>query len=66
MLVASVIGIARRGGELWAYLDVGGFNGLMEAIQTGGRWLFPMRTSRLDDAVAPTAVVQRHRAVVRQ
>ena len=31
---------------MWAYLDVGGFNGLMEAIQTGGRWLFPMRTSR--------------------
>ena len=56
MLVASVIGIARRGGDLWAYLDVGGFNGLMEAIQTGGRWLFPMRTSRTDDAVAPTAV----------
>jgi len=56
VLVASVIGIARRGGELWAYLDVGGFNGLMEAIQTGGRWLFPMRTSRLDDTIAPTAV----------
>lgn len=55
VLAATVIGIARRGAELWAYLDVGGFNGLMEAIQTGGRWLFPIRTSRTDDGVAPTA-----------
>jgi ornithine decarboxylase len=55
VLAASVIGIARRDGERWAYLDVGGFNGLMEAIQTGGRWLFPMRTSRIDDDVAPPA-----------
>ena len=55
VLVATVIGTARRAGERWAYLDVGGFNGLMEAIQTGGRWLFPMRTSRADDAVALTA-----------
>ena len=55
VLVATVIGTARRAGERWAYLDVGGFNGLMEAIQTGGRWLFPIRTSRADDAIAPTA-----------
>jgi ornithine decarboxylase len=55
VLVATVIGTTCRAGERWAYLDVGGFNGLMEAIQTGGRWLFPMRTSRADDAVAPTA-----------
>ncbi len=55
VLVATVIGTARRAGERWAYLDVGGFNGLMEAIQTGGRWLFPMRTSRADDGVALTA-----------
>ena len=54
VLVATVIGTARRAGERWAYLDVGGFNGLMEAIQTGGRWLFPIRTSRVDDAIAPT------------
>jgi ornithine decarboxylase len=55
VLVATVIGTAQRAGERWAYLDVGGFNGLMEAIQTGGRWLFPMRTSRADDGVARTA-----------
>ena len=28
---------------------------MMETMQTGGRWLFPMRTSRIDDDVAPTA-----------
>jgi ornithine decarboxylase len=55
VLVATVIGDAVRHGERWAYLDVGGFNGLMEAIQTGGRWLFPIRTSRADDGVAPSA-----------
>ena len=35
VLVATVIGVARRGADLWAYLDVGGFNGLMEALQNG-------------------------------
>lgn len=55
VLAATVIGIASRGGDRWAYLDVGGFNGLMEAIQTGGRWLFPIRTSRPDDGVGPAA-----------
>ena len=56
VLVATVIGVARRGVDLWAYLDVGGFNGLMEALQTGGRWLFPIRTSRPDDHVAKPAL----------
>jgi ornithine decarboxylase len=55
VLAATVIGVARRGTDLWAYLDVGVFNGLMEALQTGGRWLFPIRTSRPDDSTAPTA-----------
>ena len=32
LLGASVIGCARRGDERWVYLDVGVFNGLMEAI----------------------------------
>lgn len=31
-LVTSVIGKARRAGERWLYLDVGVFNGLMEAV----------------------------------
>jgi ornithine decarboxylase len=54
VMVATVIGVARRGVDLWAYLDVGGYNGLMEALQTGGRWLFPIRTSRPDDDGAKT------------
>lgn len=49
VLVASVIGLATRGRERWAYLDVGGYNGLMETLQTGGRWHFPLATSRRDD-----------------
>ncbi|HLZ07835.1 MAG TPA: type III PLP-dependent enzyme [Chloroflexota bacterium] len=32
LLGASVIGTAKRGDETWVYLDVGVFNGLMEAI----------------------------------
>ncbi len=32
VLVASVIGTARRGSQDWVYLDVGVFNGLMETI----------------------------------
>jgi ornithine decarboxylase len=32
LLGASVIGKARRGDERWVYLDVGVFNGMMEAI----------------------------------
>lgn len=33
ILVASVIGKAKRGGEEWIYLDAGVFNGLMETIE---------------------------------
>jgi ornithine decarboxylase len=56
VLATTVIGVARRGSDLWAYIDVGGYNGLMEALQTGGRWLFPIRTSRHDaDHVSPAS-----------
>lgn len=44
VLVATVIGVGDRRDGPWAYLDVGGYNGLMEAVQTGGRWRFPLRT----------------------
>jgi ornithine decarboxylase len=46
VMVASVIGVATRADGRWVYLDVGGYNGLMEAVQTGGRWRFPLRTGR--------------------
>jgi ornithine decarboxylase len=59
VLAASVIGVADRDGQRWAFLDVGGYNGLMEAVQTGGRWLFPLLTSRPDpfrESTVPTVV----------
>ncbi|MDQ1709354.1 MAG: ornithine decarboxylase [Frankiaceae bacterium] len=52
VLAATVIGRERRGGRVWVYLDVGAYNGLMEAAQTSGRWPFPLRTSREDDRTA--------------
>jgi len=53
VMVATVIGLASRSDGRWAYLDVGGYNGLMEAVQTGGRWQFPLHTSRADADFAP-------------
>lgn len=57
VLAASVIGVDEdRTGERWVYLDVGGYNGMMEAVQTGGRMLFPLHTSRADHfRAAPVA-----------
>ena len=52
VLAATVIGVERRAGRMWVYLDVGAYNGLMEAAQTAGRWPFPLRTSRADDSTA--------------
>jgi ornithine decarboxylase len=46
VMVATVIGIAERGGTRWAHLDVGAFNGLMEALETGGRLHYPVTDSR--------------------
>jgi ornithine decarboxylase len=46
VMVATIIGVDDRGGQRWVYLDVGGYNGMMEAVQTGGRWAFPLGTSR--------------------
>lgn len=53
VLAATVIGVAERDAERWVHLDVGGYNGMMEAVQTGGRWHFPLRTSRPDHFRAP-------------
>jgi ornithine decarboxylase len=59
VLAATVIGVDVRDGERWVFLDVGGYNGMMEAVQAGGRWPFPMVTSRPDHFEAdhvPTTV----------
>ena len=56
VMAATVIGVENRGDERWAYLDVGGYNGMMEAVQTGGRWPFPLLTSeRAVDPADPAA-----------
>jgi ornithine decarboxylase len=55
VLAATVIGLDDRDGERWAFLDVGGYNGMMEAVQTGGRWHFPLLTSRPDHFRAASA-----------
>jgi ornithine decarboxylase len=54
VLAATVIGVDQRDGERWVYLDVGGYNGMMEAVQTGGRWHFPLLTSLPDHYRAET------------
>lgn len=53
VLAATVIGVDERDDERWVFLDVGGYNGMMEAVQTGGRWHFPLLTSRPDHFRAP-------------
>lgn len=46
VIVASVIGIAQRASKTWVYLDVGAFNGLMEALETDNQLQFPLADSR--------------------
>jgi ornithine decarboxylase len=63
VMVATVIGLAERAGRRWVHLDVGAFNGFMEALETGNRLRFPVTDSRgsaLRDAGPP------HRADLRQ
>lgn len=45
-LEATVIGTAERLGRRWAHLDVGAFNGVMEALETGQQLVLPMSDSR--------------------
>ncbi|WP_412745971.1 type III PLP-dependent enzyme [Krasilnikovia sp. MM14-A1004] len=46
VMVATVIGLARRAGARWAHLDVGAFNGFMESLETGTALSYPVRDSR--------------------
>jgi ornithine decarboxylase len=45
-LETTVIGLADRGGQRWVHLDVGAFNGGMEALETRHRLVLPMTDSR--------------------
>lgn len=46
VMVATVIGLAERRGQRWAHVDVGAFNGLMEALETGNQLRYPIADSR--------------------
>jgi ornithine decarboxylase len=46
VLITTVIGTAERGGQDWVHLDVGAFNGLMEALETGNTLAYPLTDSR--------------------
>jgi ornithine decarboxylase len=52
VLVATVIGIADRSGRRWVHLDVGAFNGLMEALESDNQLRFPLADSRGADRLA--------------
>lgn len=52
-MVASVIGVARRGDRRWAHLDVGAFNGMMESLETGNRLRYPVSDSRRSRSAVP-------------
>jgi ornithine decarboxylase len=47
-MVATVIGLAERDGHRWAHLDVGAFNGMMEALESGNRLRFPVSDEHPD------------------
>jgi ornithine decarboxylase len=53
VMVATVIGIARRGAVRWAHLDVGAFNGMMEALETGMALRYPVSDSRASESREP-------------
>jgi ornithine decarboxylase len=46
VMVSSIIGIAERNGNNWLHLDVGAFNGMMEALETQNQLLFPLADSK--------------------
>ena len=46
VLTTTVIGVARRGSKTWLHLDVGAFNGMMEALETQNTLHFPVTDSR--------------------
>ncbi len=54
-LRTTVIGVAQRQGRRWVHLDVGAFNGGMEALETGRRLVLPMTDER--DGPRSAAVV---------
>jgi ornithine decarboxylase len=46
VMVATVIGVAERTGTKWVHLDVGAFNGMMEALESQNELSFPLADSK--------------------
>jgi ornithine decarboxylase len=53
VMAVGVIGREHRGGENWLFVDVGAYNGMMETLQTGNGWDYPLWTSLPDHAELP-------------
>jgi len=45
-MITTIIGVAQRGSKTWLHLDVGAFNGMMEALETQNTLRFPVSDSR--------------------
>jgi ornithine decarboxylase len=56
VLVTSVIGRAKRDGTEWLYVDASALHGLMESLQAGGSFPYPLRTL-VDTAERMTCVL---------
>jgi ornithine decarboxylase len=46
VMVTSVIGLAERPGAMWVHVDVGAFNGMMEALESQNKLIFPVADSK--------------------
>ena len=63
-LACTVIGLAQRAGRRWVYTDVGAYNGLMEAAQTGATLAYPVAAARPDRDDPPLPALPAVRCTV--
>ncbi|HSX29547.1 MAG TPA: type III PLP-dependent enzyme [Candidatus Saccharimonadales bacterium] len=56
IMVSQVIGVAARGNTQWVHLDVGAFNGMMEALESQNKLLFPLQDSKNNPVKRPFAI----------
>jgi len=54
VMVSSVLGRERRGGQEWLHTDVSAYHGLIETQQSPSGWPYPLWTSRSDHTTAPS------------
>lgn len=46
VIVTTVIGLAERSNGTWVHVDVGAFNGMMEALESQNKLIFPLADSK--------------------